>query len=72
MMVYDTWDYCFFGLRPSSGILKNTTVRKLGSVSVLNYATIEESSVFRAVSVAALPLLRSAEVNTSLVARKQL
>jgi hypothetical protein len=37
-----------------------------------NYATVEESVVFRAVSVAPLPLLRSAGVNTSLVARQQL
>jgi hypothetical protein len=37
-----------------------------------DYATGEESGVFRAVTVSLLPLLRSAEVNTSLVARQQL
>jgi hypothetical protein len=37
-----------------------------------DYATVEESGVCRVVSVAPLPLLRSAEVNTSLVTRRQL
>jgi hypothetical protein len=37
-----------------------------------NYATVDESGVFRALSVALLPLLYSDEVNTSLVARQQL
>jgi hypothetical protein len=37
-----------------------------------NYATVEESGVFCTVSVALQPLLRSAEVNMSLVARQQL
>jgi hypothetical protein len=37
-----------------------------------NYVTVEDSGVFRTESVAPLPLLRSAEVNTSLVARQQL
>jgi hypothetical protein len=27
--VYDTWDYWVSGLCPSSGIIKNTTIRKL-------------------------------------------
>jgi hypothetical protein len=35
-----------------------------------DYATIEESSVFRAVRVVPQTLLRSAQVNTSLVARR--
>jgi hypothetical protein len=37
-----------------------------------NYTTVEESGVLHAVSVAPLPLLRRAEVNTSLIARQHL
>jgi hypothetical protein len=37
-----------------------------------NYATVEESGVFRAVNVAPQPLLCSAEVNTFPIARRQL
>jgi hypothetical protein len=29
MIVYDTHDYCFFLLCPSSGIVKNTTFQNL-------------------------------------------
>jgi hypothetical protein len=44
-------------------------------LSLLNTPAMEESGVFRALSVASLPLLRSAEVNTvntSPVARQEL
>jgi hypothetical protein len=55
--------------KPTTGVFTQCKNCNLETRS-RDYATIEESSIFRAVRVAPQTLLRSAEVNTFLVARR--
>jgi hypothetical protein len=65
------WAMDVFSMGPSRDYIVTDLLRQL-LCKRSNYATIEESGVFRSVSVAPLPLLCSAEVNTSLTVRQQL